>query len=89
MTAAAVLCAKAETLVPAVRAGGLDEVLITRTEDDHYTLKVRISHTQETFYLCTRRTPEEPRRFPRVTGAIKEAERLFEATRFTVVHEPA
>lgn len=75
-------CAKEEALVLSVQTAGLDEVRISRADDGEYIMSVKVKTRRERYYLATRRTPDEPRKFKKIESAVALAERLFGAKRF-------
>lgn len=77
-------CAREELLIPAVDAGGLEEVRISQFGDDNYVLSIKIKTKREWTYLATRRNPNEPRRFRRIEAAVAVGNKLFKVKRFTV-----
>ena len=77
-------CAREDLLIPAVDAGGLEEIRITQVADDTYVLSIKIKTKREWTYLATRRNPGEPRRFRRIEAAVAVGNKLFKAKRFTV-----
>ena len=77
-------CAREELLIPAVDAGGLEEIRITQVANDTYVLSIKIKTKREWIYLATRRNPGEPRRFRRIEAAVAVGNKLFKAKRFTV-----
>ncbi|MEN3294486.1 MAG: hypothetical protein V7642_3739 [Burkholderiales bacterium] len=78
-------CVKEEALVLMVEAGGLEEVRITQTGDSAFGMSVKMQTRRERYYLATRRNPDQPRQFKSIEAAIAVAEKLFGATRFTVI----
>jgi hypothetical protein len=77
-------CAREELLIPAVNAGGLEEIRITQVAEDSYVLSIKIKTKPQWTYLATRRNPGEPRRFRRIEAAVAVGNKLFKAKRFTV-----
>ncbi len=78
-------CAKEEVLVPAVSAGGLEEIRITKLAEHEFVMSVKLQTKRERIYLSTRRHPHQPRIFKRVDVAIGVGLKLFGAKRFLVV----
>jgi len=78
-------CAKEEVLVPAVSAGGLEEIRITKIDEQQFVLSVKLYSKRDRIFLSTRRNPHQPRIFKRVDVAIRIGSQLFGAKRFLVV----
>lgn len=77
-------CAKEEALVPAVEAGGLDEIRIMQIDEHVFVMSVKIKTKREWTYLSTRRHPDQPRQFKKIEAAVAVGKRLFKAKKFTV-----
>jgi hypothetical protein len=78
-------CVKEEALVLMVEAGGLEEVRIAQTDNTSFLMSVKMKTKRERYYLATRRNPDEPRQFKSIEAAVAVGEKLFGATRFTVI----
>jgi hypothetical protein len=78
-------CAREELLIPAVDAGGLEEMRITQVKTNIWILSVKIKTKRDRIYLSTRRSPNEPRYFKRIEAAVSVGTRLFQAKQFTLV----
>jgi hypothetical protein len=77
-------CVQEDALVLAAHAGGIEEVRISQGSDELFTLSVKIKTKRERFYLATRRTPGEPRKFKRVDVALSVGNKLFGVKKFIV-----
>lgn len=77
-------CAREELLIPAVDAGGLEEMRITRIDTSTYILSVKIKTKRDRIYLATRRNPTEPRQFKGIEAAATIGNKLFNAKHFTL-----
>jgi hypothetical protein len=78
-------CAKEEALVPAVDAGGLEEIRITQRAENGFVLSVKIKTKSDWYFLATRREPGQPREFKKMDAAVSAGQKLFGAKRFTLV----
>lgn len=83
------LCTREELLVPAVSAGGLEEIRIVGIAARQFVMSVKIRTKRDRTYLSTRRQPRSPRIFKRVDIAIGVAHKLFGARKFLVLLESA
>jgi hypothetical protein len=78
-------CAREEQLVPAVDAGGLAEMRISRISPSCWVLSVKLKTKRDRIYLATRRNPDEPRYFKRIEAAASVGRKLFHGKQFTLI----
>lgn len=78
------ICAREHVLIPAIKAGGLEEVRIIEIRKDIYIIGLEIQRTGQHFFLSTRRLPNQPREFKKIDVAVKLATKFFGVLRFTV-----
>lgn len=79
-------CVREELLIPAVDAGGLEEMRIIRVGASNYLLSVKIKSKRDLIYLSTRRKPDEPRHFKHIEAAATVGHKLFRAKQFTLIY---
>lgn len=85
MNKAEIECAKQEILVPAAKAGGVEEVRIIEVTGNVFVVCVEIRHTGRKLYLASRREPNEPRQFKSIDVAIKKISELVGSKKYTVL----
>ena len=85
-TMSKIQCVREELLVPAVDAGGLEEMRIIRIGASNYILSVKIKSKRDLIYLSTRRKPDEPRQFKHIEAAATVGHKLFRAKQFTLIY---
>jgi hypothetical protein len=79
------LCAREEQLIPAVDAGGVEELRISRVGSTDWVLSVKLKTKRERIYLATRRNPDEPRHFKRIEAAASVGRKLFHWKQFILI----
>lgn len=78
-------CVREEQLVPAVDAGGLEEMRISKLNASSWVLSVKLRTKRDRFYLATRRNPDVPRVFKHIEAAASVGCKLFHGRQFILI----